>query len=166
MKPRQPMKRTFWKRKPRAKIKPVSDKRQELNRAAAGLRRRLANEAGCCMVCGHSSRNPNPKLPIQMSKLCAHEISNGQHREASLDKPFCILITCYFCNSYEMTNKAKWPESRQLALLKVKAEARYDLEAYLRLTNPRAMLRITQDEVDKWIPSLSEDNEQCQRDYD
>ena len=154
MKPRQPMKRHFWKRKPRAKIKAVSSKRAKLNRAAAGLRRRLVNEAGCCMACGQSSRNPNPFKLLELSKVICHEISNGQHRGVSLDKEFCILCICRFCNEYEFTDKAKWPEERQLCLLMVRAPERYNLEAYLRHTRPGAMQRITQEEVDYWLPTM------------
>ena len=154
MKPRKPMKRTYWKRKPRKAIKPVSDKRAKLNRASAGLRRRLVNEAGCCMACGHSSRNPNPYRLLELSKVVCHEVSNGQHRGNSLDQPQCILCICRFCNEYEFTDKAKWPEARQLCLLMVRARDRYNLEAYLRLTNPRAMQRITQEEVDFWLPTM------------
>jgi len=148
---RTPLKRTFWKRKPRTKIKPVSSKRAKLNRAAAGLRRRLVNEAGCCMACGHSSRNPNPNLPLQMSKCACHEIYRGTAgRPLSLDKPFAILVLCAWCNVHQFTDRVKWPESKQLALLSIKRPDLYNLAAYCQLVNPRAPSRITEEEVEQW----------------
>jgi len=42
----------------------------------------------------------------------------------------------------------KWPESRQLAILRQKAPEDYDLIAYNRLVNENAPDRITQEEVD------------------
>ena len=80
-----------------------------------------------------------------------HEIANGPLREKALDKLFALLVVCAYCNCYELTNKGKWPESRQLAVLKKKAPQNYDLHAYLMLTRPRALQRITQDEVDQWL---------------
>jgi len=106
------------------------------------------------MACGHSSRNPNPKFPLAMSKVICHEVSNGPMRQASLDKGFAVLCICRYCNEHEFTNKAKWPEARQLCLLMVRAFERYNLEAYLKHTNPRAMERITQEEVEAFLPTI------------
>lgn len=155
MKRRYPMKRTYWKRKPRAKLKPVSDKRKELNRKAAGLRRRLVNEAGCCMNCGYSSKNPNPAFPIQCSKLSCHEIWRGSAgRSQSLDKDFAILVLCSYCNCHEFDDASQWPQARQLCLLQYRRPDLYNLKAFNKLVNERAPNRITQDEVDEFCGSI------------
>lgn len=135
-------------------LRKQSKKTASNERAAAGVRRSLVAEAGECMICAHSSKNPNPRLPIALSKLVAHEISNGPLRQKSLDKPFAILVICRYCNQYEVMDKARWPEARQLALLKLRSPDNYDLQAYLRHTNPRAMQRITPDEIEAFLPSL------------
>lgn len=88
--------------------------------------------------------------------MCCHEIANGPDRFAALDKPFAILVLCWFCNGHEVEDRAKWPESRQLAVLKRCSPGSYDLAKYLELTNPRAPKRITEEEVDIWCTSFSE----------
>jgi hypothetical protein len=133
-----------------------SSKTASVERAAADKRRSWRVQAGECMICGHSSKHPNPKLPIGLSKLVGHEISNGPLRQKSLDKPFCVLILCRYCNEHEVVNKRRWPEARQLCVLQLRAPERYDLQAYLQHTNPRAMQRITQAEVDQYRNTLEE----------
>ncbi len=85
-----------------------------------------------------------------MSTLVVHEIANGPNRQAALDKPFACLVLCWWCNGHVVTDKSQWPESRQLATLRRCIPENYDLVAYNALVNPRAPLRITQDEVDAW----------------
>lgn len=84
-----------------------------------------------------------------MNRLCVHEIANGPLRSIAQDKPFACLVLCWHCNSQMV--KGVWPESRQLAVLKVRDQQSYDLVAYNRLVNERAPDRITQAEVDEWI---------------
>lgn len=86
---------------------------------------------------------------MECSRLCCHEIACGPHRQKALDKPFAILVLCWFCNGEVVTDKARWPEARQLAVLKRKSPGDYDLAAYnlLRARNPN---RITETDVDKW----------------
>lgn len=151
MKRRYPMKRTYWKRKPRAKLKPVSDKRKALNLKAAGLRRRLVNEAGCCMNCGYSSKNPNPALPIQCSKLACHEIARGKYRQSFLNEPCGLLVLCSFCNCHAFDDAEKWPEERQLALLLAKRPDLYNLQRFNFVVNPRAPNRVEQADVDGYF---------------
>jgi len=103
------------------------------------------------MVCGHSPRRPWRDKPRELSQLCVHEIANGPLRQKALDKPYACLVTCYFCNQYEMTNKAKWPEARQLAVLLAKAPEDFDLVAYNYLMNPRAPNRLTIEEVMAYV---------------
>lgn len=148
LKPGQPIQR---RQKP---LNRVSKKRQKLARASAGMRRKIVNEAGCCAICGHSSRDPWPDKPLACSKVVCHEISNGKLRGSSLDKPFCLIAICRYCNEYVVVDKSVWPEARQLCLLMFDCPERYDLHAYLTLTSPRAMQRITQAEVEAFLPSM------------
>lgn len=132
-----------------------SSKTAALERKARGARVRWKNEAGCCMLCGHSSRNPWPDKPLACSKLEAHEICNGTgYRLRALDKPWAVLIACSFCNQHVLTKKAVWPEARQLCLLLVRAIERYNLIAYLEFTSPQALRRITQEEVEAYLPTI------------
>ncbi len=149
-----PLKRyTALKRKSR--LRPQSKKTASIERRAATQRKVWRHKAGRCMVCNHSPHDPNPEYLPMMAKLVAHEISNGGLRLGSLDKPYCILIACRGCNAIKLVNKRLWPEVRQLALLKLKAPERYDLEAYLQHTNPRAPHRITEDEVQAQLVTLA-----------
>jgi hypothetical protein len=131
-----------------------SKKTATRERKAADVRRRWKNQAGCCMVCGHSSHHPWADKPLALSKLVCHEISNGPLRQESLDKPFCIIVACAFCNQHELMYKSVWPEARQLCLLMIKAPERYNLVKYLEHTNSRAPNRITQSEVDEWRETI------------
>ena len=81
--------------------------------------------------------------------MCCHEIANGTNREKALDKPYAILVLCWWCNSEEVENKAKWPEARQLALLQRQSPVCYDLVKYNSLVG-YGPERITQDDVDYW----------------
>lgn len=136
-------------------LKARSRKTATRERKAAGVRRHWVNQAGQrCMLCGHSARDPNPQYPQALAKVVCHEISNGPLRQASLDLPFCVLVVCRACNEIELMNKAKWPEARQLAALKVKCPERYNLTAYLDHTNPRAPNRITPSEVDAYLETI------------
>ena len=87
-------------------------------------------------------------MPRELSQLCCHEIANGPLRDAALDKPFAILVACWVCNGGCLE---RWPEAKQLAVLKFAAPENYDLEAYNKLVNPNAPNRITQAEVNHWL---------------
>lgn len=101
-----------------------------------------------CMICGQTIK---PYWPAELAKLCVHEIANGQYRQAALDKPYACLVLCCYCNEFEVTDKATWPQSRQLSLLKRLLPANYDLQAFNRLINPNAPNRITEEEVAAWL---------------
>ena len=117
---------------------------------AKPVRDHLIARAGCCMICGASPKRPKHHL-TELNQLVCHEISNGPLRQKSLDKPYCILVLCVFCNQYEVEDKGKWPQSRQLAVLLAKSPENYDLQAFNFLVNPNAPRRIEQHEVDYWI---------------
>jgi hypothetical protein len=86
-----------------------------------------------------------------LSQLCCHEIANGPLRQKALDKPYAILVLCWWCNGYVVTNKKEWPEPRQLATLLMESPEAFDLAAYNSLVNPRAPNRITMEEVKHWL---------------
>jgi hypothetical protein len=71
-------------------------------------------------------------------------------REKALDKPYAILILCQYCNQYEVTDKRKWPQARQLAVLRRSRPADYDLVAFNALVNLNAPNRITECDITEW----------------
>lgn len=125
----------------------VSPKRAERNKQAKPVRDRLIAQAGRCMVCHCSPSKPNKNMPLEMSQLCVHEIANGPLRNKALDQPSACLVACWACNSGPLNDKARFPEAKQLAVLLHESPEDYDLQAYLRLTSPQAMNRISQEEV-------------------
>lgn len=133
----------------------VSPKRQQRIAEARPVRQGLLERFPWCWACGHSPRNPWRYNPRECSALCVHEISRGPLREKSLDKLYCLLVTCSWCNCHELTDRSKWPEAKQLAVLLATAPEHYDLAAYLRLTSPAAPLRIEQHEVDFFLTQLA-----------
>jgi hypothetical protein len=132
-------------------MREFSKKRRIRYEEVAPLRRAWIERAKCCMICGASPGRPHRNMPPDLSKLCCHEISNGPLRQKSLDKAFACLVLCCYCNMHVVTNKKVWPEARQLAVLLERAPEFYDLKAYLQMTRPAAMNRITQEEVDVWL---------------
>lgn len=90
---------------------------------------------GRCESCGRSG-----------GILDVHEISRGRHRQKALDKRFALLLLCRTCHE-DFGDAAKWPESRQLALLAERRLLDWDLVQYLEMTNPRAPRRIEIAEV-------------------
>ena len=112
------------------------------------FRRAMVALIGRCEVCPYDPRTVRPGA-IRW-ELCCHEILNGPLRQRCLDKPHSLLVCCWRCNSDVLTNKAAWPEARQLAVLRKSRPADYDLRAHNMLANPNAPYRITQAEVDAW----------------
>lgn len=116
------------------------------------FRRQLVEQVGLCELCGHSPEHVRPS-GIRW-RLCVHEILNGPLRQACLDKPHSVLVTCWRCNSEVLTDKAAWPEARQLAVILKRRPEQYDLVAHNFLANPRAPRRILQTEVDAWLETV------------
>jgi hypothetical protein len=124
--------------------------RQRANEARP-VREGLIAKHAKCMICDTSPAKPVRRGgTTQLSNLCCHEIANGPDRQKALDQPQSILVLCAYCNLHEVTDKGKWPEPRQLAVLLEKSIEDYDLQSHNQLVNPRAPNRITQDEVDDW----------------
>ncbi len=132
-----------------------SKKNRQRAAQVRGLRLRLVNEIGRCMACGYSSRNPNPRLPIQLSKLACHEILRGSgNRQRVLDEPSCLLVLCAFCNCHEFTDAGKWPIQRQLCLQQQRAPDWYDLRRFNELKSTSAPDGVTQAEVDSYAETI------------
>lgn len=123
-------------------------KRAALDRQAADPRREARDSYGRCMICECSPENPDRELPPEQSRLAIHEISCGSTRLISLDKPYCWLCLCWYCNTHVVTSKRRWPPVRQLALQKWRASVWHDLPAYVALIHPNAPNAITAQEVE------------------
>jgi hypothetical protein len=119
--------------------------------ACKPIRDGLLEKHKLCWICGHGPSKPWVHRPREFSELSVHEISRGPLRCKSLGKLFCLMVTCWWCNSRVLTERKQWPEARQLAVLLEKAPESFDLVAYLELTNPRAMQRITMEEIRQWM---------------
>lgn len=101
------------------------------------------------MICGNNPKVRRHQVP-DLNLLCCHEILNGPLRDKVLMEPSCLIVACWYCNQYELEDKARWPLSRQLYVIKTKAPERYDLRRVLELRNSRAMEYVTEREVDDW----------------
>ena len=124
-----------------------SDKRRARMAEVRPIRQALIEKVGECELCGESPKNPSRGRPLELSQLCCHEIANGPHRNKALDKPYAILVLCWYCNGHEVTDKKKWPEAKQLALLGLSRPEDFDLQAFCELINPNAPNRVTYSEV-------------------
>ena len=109
------------------------------------FRRALVAEVGRCEVCGHDPQRPGG---IRWKLVC-HEILNGPLRQRCLDKRHSLIVACWLCNSDVLTDKAAWPEARQLAALLKSRPDDYDLRAHNLLANPSAPYRITERDVEE-----------------
>ena len=126
-----------------------SAKFRERSKQAKPIREALIARAGECMICGTNTTKRKHGL-YELNQLCCHEIAGGPLRQKFLDLPYGILVLCYYCNQYEVEDKAKWPQSRQLSVLQKKSPDSYDLQAFNFAVNPNAPRRIEQHEVDQW----------------
>lgn len=106
---------------------------------------------GKCEICGHSPTWPWKDQPAFMSALAVHEIARGTHRQKAVDKRYATLVVCGVCHE-RLGSKADWPEARQLAVVKFRRPKDYSLVAYNELVNPRAPQRITEEEVNRYLP--------------
>ena len=119
-------------------MKRISDRARKRYREAKPIRDSL-RELGYCEICGSDW----PPLDV-------HEICRGVHRQAALDKLYCLLLVCRRCHE-DLGSASEWPEARQLAIF---AESRlfdFNLKAYLELTSPRAPRRIELWEVMQYM---------------
>ena len=117
-------------------MRSVSKKRQALMREVKPIRDALRAEVGCCEICGTSR-----------GTLDVHEISRGHLRERCLGERCALLIVCRSCHSEKLSQASEYPEARQLALLARRRGKDFNLSRYLEITSPRAMQRITIEEV-------------------
>jgi len=138
----------------RTRLRHQSAKHRQRADECRDIRAILIAKHGKCMICGHDPFHPRLDIPVICWKLDAHEIARGKNRSKALGKPFATLIVCRLCHEEELSSAAKWPEARQLALLKLQAPEDYDLAAYNALVNPKALNRITEAEVDAELEGL------------
>lgn len=135
-------------------MKRVSKKRAALMKDAGPWRYSFKEEVGRCEVC------LKRREPIM---LAVHEIARGQLRQKCLMARFGVLVVCAEPNWRTgvdcHASIQNWKEPKQLALLYLVRAIDYDLEAYNALVNPRAPNRITQDEVNVFIESLTHPQE-------
>jgi hypothetical protein len=88
------------------------------NRKISPERRAYLEEFPQCMVCGEPSQ-------------CVHEISSGTAgRPLGKKEPATWLATCWHCNSEELTDKAKFPVKRQLAIKAVCDPKNFDMDKF------------------------------------
>ena len=113
-------------------------------------REKLIADTGSCMLCGTSPGRPRWPVWAQ-NQLCCHEVLNGGFRDKVLDEPSCLIVACWECNGTSLNEKGEWPLERQLAVIKVRAQDRYDLKRVMELRNPNAPNFVTEDEVDAWV---------------
>lgn len=125
----------------------LSQKRRLREASARPVREALKESVARCEFC---------LKPREPHLLACHEIANGNGmRQKALDKPFAILVVCLepwgqpLCHATVQS----WSEAKQLALLYL-VSTRFDLQAYLELTSPRAPRRIEQRDVDQEIWGL------------
>lgn len=130
----------------------MSDKRREREAEAAPFRKALIERVGECEISGHSPSKPYRDKPAECSQLCVHEIRGGPFRQASLDKPYAVLVLTSYVNQYVVTDRSEWPEARQLAALAASRPLDFDLAAYLQLTSPNAPRRIEIQDILEHMP--------------
>ncbi len=128
----------------------MSKKRRRFMNLVKPIRSGLINEVGRCEICRRTPGAPAKDVPRELTQLCCHEIANGPLRAQALDKRFALLVLCWYCNGHVVTNKAVWPQARQLAFLRSSRPQDFDLVAFNHLVNPNAPDRITIDEVDSY----------------
>lgn len=116
-------------------MRPVSKARQKLMRQMKPIRDAFRSEVGCCEVCGKTT-----------GALDVHEIGRGTCRALCLGARCALLVLCRRCHD-KLGSTREWPESRQLAILARRRPRDFDLTAYLKITSPHAMRRITIEEV-------------------
>ena len=86
------------------------------------FRLNIREEVGRCELCG------GPPTDWGFS---VHEIARGPNRLKALDKRYAVLVLCYDCHNERIHNgPEKWPEKKQLALLKRSWPDDFDLPSY------------------------------------
>lgn len=126
------------------KMKRFSLKRAARNRDVAGYRRELIASVGHCEICGHDPKRVRPR-GVALA-LCVHEIARGPHRVKALDKPYAVLVVCWWCHENKLSSRRNWPEARQLAMLKRSRPKDYSLAAFNELVG-LGPERVTEEEV-------------------
>jgi hypothetical protein len=101
----------------RSRLRKVNPDTARENAALAPIRKAYLIEFPQCMVCGSPSQ-------------CVHEIASGGARAKSKGVVATWLATCSDCNCEKMTDKAKFPVKRQLAIKMVMDPKNFDLDKF------------------------------------
>ena len=126
-----------------------SKKTQARANECKAFRRELAAEVGRCELCGHNPSRVR-KGGVRWA-LCVHEIARGIHRQKALDKRYAVLILCWHCHMERIHNgPEKWPEAKQLAVLKRGRPDDYSLKAYNALVG-YGPNRIAEEDVEQYM---------------
>jgi len=123
-------------------MQPISKKKAARDAEEAAFKRKLCDELGVCEICG-------PDATRAKSDIEMHHIARGIHREKASVARFAVLLLCWRCHELEVDDPAKWPQSRQLAVLKRSRPQDYDLAAFNALVG-WGRYRITEDDVKQW----------------
>lgn len=136
----KPLKRSPFVRK-HSRLKNASTKRRKRNAEVRDFRQSFVLEVGACELC----EVPGTCLDI-------HEISGGAFRSASLDQRYAILALCRGCHQHIETEPKLWSVARQIALLKLRREADFDLAAINKLL----IRQVDEEEVEMGFIALTQ----------
>lgn len=105
------------------------------------FRTNIAAEIKRCELCGRERSGWG---------FSVHEIARGPNRLKALDKRYAVLVLCEGCHNRRIHNGVeKWPEARQLAMLKRSRPDDLDLPAYNKLVG-YGPERITMEDLEQW----------------
>lgn len=144
-KPRKPLKRTEFKRKPDAKglvrkswMPRVSKKRNKQMTATSVPRKSFKAEFRMCMLCNKRKATD------------VHEIVTRAKSAKSVEQRCSWLCLCRTCHDDEVGDYSRYPISRQLALKLVADPMAFDLAAInkLRGNDPN---EFTMGDVTRWL---------------
>ena len=119
-------------------MKAMSDKRRKLLDAGKAAREELRGRIKACEFCGKR-------------RFVLHEIPRAGVRSHVIGLPSCILGLCD-PGCHERIGNG-WPKAKQLALLRLRRPADFDLETY----NHWAVARVTEDDVAEWTEKVKEE---------
>jgi hypothetical protein len=118
----------------RSPLKAKSSKRRKLERTTATDKAAFLASKWLCECC-------NKRKATQI-----HHIANGASREATLVSRCACLLTCSWCNVFELEDKRKHPVACQLKMLQESRPNDYDLAEFHRLRGSKPS-SITEKEV-------------------
>lgn len=116
----------------------ISPKQQKLNRTYREDRKAFLVEFPVCWFCGAKSTE-------------VHELANGNGiRNLAFGDRAAWCAACRRCNTHELTDKAKYPIARQLAVKLLRDPNYFDLSA-INAMRGRAPTATTLADVVEWL---------------